>query len=162
MKLGTEVDVLERIKQASGARSDQELARKLGLSKQSIAKARTTKSVPSSWIPKAAILFNTATDWLFFGNGPMRPPQGDPVLADGSPGSSPPISGPQFHTCPHCAGLEAQLEAERRECREQRRELRELHLENRFLLKENGKLREELATLREWRNWAERMQKSPL
>lgn len=161
MKLGTEVDVLERIKQASGARSDQELARKLGLSKQSIAKARTTKSVPSSWIPKAAVLFDTATDWLFFGSGPMRPRQDEPARVDSALGASP-DAGPQFSPCPRCAELEAQLEAERGECREQRRELRELHMENRFLLKENGKLREELATLREWRHWMERMRKNPL
>lgn len=155
MKLGTEVEVLERIKQASGAHSDQELARKLGLSKQSIAKARTTKSVPSSWIPKAALLFNAATDWLFFGHGPMRPHYS---AGQNQAGAEPEI----LPACSRCAHLEAQLDIERRECREQGRELREVYAENRFLLKENGKLREELATLREWRRGLERPRKTPL
>ena len=73
MKDTTDLPVLERLKKISNASSDSELARKLGLSQQSVAKARNTGIVPSSWIPKAATAFNVCTDWLFFGRGPMRP-----------------------------------------------------------------------------------------
>lgn len=67
MEDATYIDVFERLKVATGATSDQELAVKLGLSKQSIADARSRKTVPPAWIPKAAQLFGVSTDWLFFG-----------------------------------------------------------------------------------------------
>lgn len=71
MEGATYLDIFERLKTASGATSDQELAVKLGLSKQSIADARSRKTVPPAWIPKAALQFGVTTDWLFWG----RPPQ---------------------------------------------------------------------------------------
>lgn len=67
MEDATYLDVFERLKIAASATSDQELAVKLGLSKQSIADARSRKTVPPAWIPKAAQLFGVSTDWLFFG-----------------------------------------------------------------------------------------------
>ena len=67
MEDATYIDIFERLKVATGATSDQELAVKLGLSKQSIADARSRKTVPPAWIPKAAQLFGVSTDWLFFG-----------------------------------------------------------------------------------------------
>lgn len=72
MEAATDLAVLERLKLASGSATDAEMAVKLNLTKQSVAQARSKKSVPASWIPKAARLFNVSTDWLFFGTGPMR------------------------------------------------------------------------------------------
>lgn len=66
------IDVLDRLKEAAGVSSDQDLAVKLNLSKQSIADARTRKTVPPAWIPRTAQLFGVSTDWLFFGKGPMH------------------------------------------------------------------------------------------
>lgn len=68
MEDATYLEVFERLKIATGSTSDQELAVKLGLSKQSIADARSRKTVPPAWIPKAAQLFGVSTDWLFFGS----------------------------------------------------------------------------------------------
>lgn len=72
MEGATYLDIFERLKMASGATSDQELAVKLGLSKQSIADARSRKTVPPAWIPKAALQFGVTTDWLFWGRTPQN------------------------------------------------------------------------------------------
>lgn len=72
MEDATYLAVLERLKAATGATSDQELAVKLNLSKQSIADAKSRKTVPPAWIPKTAQLFGVSTDWLFFGHGEER------------------------------------------------------------------------------------------
>lgn len=73
MKDATELQPLDRLKIAAGVTSDQELAQKLGISKQAIADAKSRNTVPTSWIPKASQLFDVTTDWLFFGRAPMRP-----------------------------------------------------------------------------------------
>lgn len=75
MEGATYLDIFERLKTASGATSDQELAVKLGLSKQSIADARSRKTVPPAWIPKAALQFGVTTDWLFWGRTPQNTSQ---------------------------------------------------------------------------------------
>lgn len=75
MEGATYLDIFERLKVASGATSDQELAVKLGLSKQSIADARSRKTVPPAWIPKAALQFGVTTDWLFWGRTPQNASQ---------------------------------------------------------------------------------------
>lgn len=75
MEDATYLDIFERLKTASGATSDQELAVKLGLSKQSIADARSRKTVPPAWIPKAALQFGVTTDWLFWGRTPQNTSQ---------------------------------------------------------------------------------------
>lgn len=61
------MDILARLHKAAKSHSDRELAEKIGVSKQSIADAKARKTVPSSWIPRAAQLFDVSTDWLFFG-----------------------------------------------------------------------------------------------
>lgn len=68
MEDATYLEVFDRLKEAAGVTSDQDLAIRLGLSKQSIADARSRKTVPPAWIPKAAKIFHVSTDWLFFGN----------------------------------------------------------------------------------------------
>lgn len=67
MEHATSNSTIDRLKIAANVTSDQELAQKLGLSKQAIADAKSRNTVPPSWIPKAAKLFNVSTDWLFFG-----------------------------------------------------------------------------------------------
>lgn len=84
------IEVLGRLRHASGASTDNELAKKMGLSRQSIAKARATKSVPATWIPKAAVTFGVSTDWLFFGQSSQPSSQ---------PGSRP-ASRPEADACP--------------------------------------------------------------
>lgn len=83
MEDATYIDVLDRLKEATGATSDQDLAVKLNLSKQSIADARSRKTVPPAWIPKTAQIFGVSTDWLFFGREPMRgnAQQAQPLLS---------------------------------------------------------------------------------
>lgn len=80
------IEILERIKLAANANSDAELARKIEISQQSIAKARTTKSVPFSWLPKVSTLFDVSLDWLYTGEGLMRleqhPPKNDASLCE--------------------------------------------------------------------------------
>ena len=133
----TELGVFDRLKIASNSLTDADLAVNLKLTKQSIAQARTKKTVPASWIPKASKLFNVSTDWLFFGRGPMRP---DEALLERRETTSQP-EPKNTERCIRCAKLEVELE-------EERRERRELAAENRKLWKENGDLREENATLR--------------
>ena len=64
--------ILNRLREGMEARSDSELARKLGISQQSISSARTKDRVPDSWIRAAAERFYLSADWLLFGVGSMR------------------------------------------------------------------------------------------
>lgn len=64
---------MERLLQATGAKNEAELSRILGLTSQSVYKARQSKQIPASWMPKVAARFGVSTDWLFFGHGSMRP-----------------------------------------------------------------------------------------
>lgn len=61
--------ILNRLREGMDARSDSELARKLGISQQSISSARTKDRVPDSWIRAAAERFGLSADWLLFGVG---------------------------------------------------------------------------------------------
>ncbi len=63
--------ILDRLKQGTGARSDTELGHMLGLAQQSVYNARANDKIPDSWIRKAAERFNLSADWLFFGVGKM-------------------------------------------------------------------------------------------
>ena len=134
MEDASELSILERIRVAAGGLPDQELAKTLELSRQSITKAKATKSVPASWIPKASLLFNVTTDWLFFGREPMhtRPPETTPQAA-----------------CERCTKLEGKLEATEAERRELAAETRQLHRDKELLLREIGELREKVARLEE-------------
>lgn len=79
--------VLERLKQGTGARTDSELARLLGISQQSVSNARTHGKVPDSWVRCAAEQYNVNADWLFFGRGSVfvgPPPAGRAKLEAGA------------------------------------------------------------------------------
>ena len=61
--------ILDRLREGVDAKSDSDLARKLGVSQQSISSARTKERVPNSWVRLAAERFNLSADWLLFGIG---------------------------------------------------------------------------------------------
>lgn len=63
----TTTEALDRMREASGAKSDSELARFLGKTPQAVSKARKDNKVPISWVPRIAAQFNVSTDWLFWG-----------------------------------------------------------------------------------------------
>ncbi|MDL2207611.1 helix-turn-helix domain containing protein [Desulfovibrio sp. OttesenSCG-928-M16] len=65
----TSQQVIERLKQGTGVRTDSELARLLGISQQSVSNARSTGKVPDSWVRCTAERFGLNADWLFFGRG---------------------------------------------------------------------------------------------
>lgn len=72
MEVTTGIEVLERLLEACGFKSDSELSRFLGLSSQAVSKARNSGRIPPSWVPQVAIQQNVSTDWLFFGHGAKR------------------------------------------------------------------------------------------
>lgn len=134
--------VFDRLKIASSAATDAELAVTLKLTKQSIAQARAKKVVPASWVPKAAELFNVSTDWLFFGRGPMRP--------DCASHAQESIATPEAGVpCARCAKLEKELGKEREERRELSKENRQWAIKMEQVLRENGELRERCAKFEE-------------
>ena len=61
-------DILGRLKRASDANSDAELADKLGLKRSSVSTAKTRKMIPPSWIINVSNLFNVSADWLIYGD----------------------------------------------------------------------------------------------
>jgi len=63
------LDTFARLKEATGARTDTELAHFLGLRQSSISSAKSKKEIPPGWIVEIAKQFNVSTDWLLFGIG---------------------------------------------------------------------------------------------
>ena len=146
------IDILERLKQATGATSDAALAIALGVTQQAISSAKARNKFPTAWAPIAADRFGVTTDWIFFGRGPMRPEdaaeQREHAPEPAKPGR-----------CPRCANAEkiaddlrSEMSKDRKENRELVQELREVNAENRQLWKENSELRERLARLEERQN----------
>ena len=68
-------DVLQRLMQALDVSTDAELARKLGITPQSVSGARKRTEVPPSWIQACAAQTGVNAHWLFFGRGPMYLPE---------------------------------------------------------------------------------------
>lgn len=61
-------DVLDRIKEGIGAKTDGEVAETLGVSKQAVYNARANGRVPDSWVRSIATKYpGISADWLFFG-----------------------------------------------------------------------------------------------
>ena len=65
-------EIIDRLKQALAARSDGQMAKHLGISRQNIGAARKRDDVPTSWIYKVAELTGCSMDWISFGRGPKR------------------------------------------------------------------------------------------
>jgi len=62
-------EMIDRLKKALAAKSDGQLAKYLGISRQNIGAARKRNDVPPSWIHKVAELTGCSMDWLSFGKG---------------------------------------------------------------------------------------------
>jgi phage repressor protein C with HTH and peptisase S24 domain len=63
---------IKRIYEVTGIKNDAQLARALGMRPQSVNSARKRKKVPYSWIKKIADKYKISSDWIWFGEGPMR------------------------------------------------------------------------------------------
>lgn len=81
MEDATSEKQLSRLLQATGAKSEAELSRLLGLTSQSIYKAKQIGSIPPAWIVKIAERFKVSADWLLFGYGPMRREDNDALIS---------------------------------------------------------------------------------
>ncbi|MDX1708080.1 MAG: helix-turn-helix domain-containing protein [Desulfobacterales bacterium] len=65
-------DIIGRLKKALDVRSDGQLAKYLGITRQNIGAARKRDDVPPGWIYKVAELSGCSMDWLRFGQGPQK------------------------------------------------------------------------------------------
>jgi hypothetical protein len=63
-------EIIGRLKEALGVKSDGNMANYLGISRQNIGAARKRNDVPSGWIYKVATLTGCSMDWLRFGHRP--------------------------------------------------------------------------------------------
>lgn len=145
MEYVSDLGVLERLKIAAKTDMDAKLASLLGLSRQSITKARATKSVPTAWIPLAAKLFNVSTDWLYFGRSSMQPGDAVNTLQHH-------VITAESGNCLRCVKLEAKIESLENERIEVSKENRQCAAKIEQLLRENGDLRERCAKLEERRS----------
>ena len=65
-------EVIARLKAALDVKSDGQLAKYLGITRQNIGAARKRDDVPPGWIYKVAELSGCSMDWLRFGQGPQK------------------------------------------------------------------------------------------
>jgi hypothetical protein len=63
-------EIIRRLKEALDVKSDGQLAKYLGITRQNIGAARKRDDVPPGWIYKVAELSGCSMDWLRFGHGP--------------------------------------------------------------------------------------------
>ncbi len=63
-------EIINRLKEALDVKSDGQLAKYLGISRQNIGAARKREDVPTGWIYKVAELTGCSMDWFSFGQGP--------------------------------------------------------------------------------------------
>ena len=119
----------ERLKTLRAGLSQAQVAAELGIPQMTWSNYERGRNEPRYEILNAICTrFGVNADWLLFGRGSMRDEKKD--QADSSPKSS----------CPRCAKLEVELDAERAE-------RREVSAENRHLWQENAQLREKVAVL---------------
>ncbi|MGD9057436.1 MAG: helix-turn-helix domain-containing protein [Desulfobacterales bacterium] len=65
-------EIITRLKAALDVKSDGQLAKYLGITRQNIGAARKRDDVPPGWIYKVAELSGCSMDWLRFGQGPQK------------------------------------------------------------------------------------------
>ncbi len=65
-------EIIERLKEALDVKSDGQLAKYLGITRQNIGAARKRDDVPPGWIYKVAELSGCSMDWVRFGQGPQK------------------------------------------------------------------------------------------
>jgi hypothetical protein len=70
LNLSEAEEIIGRLKEALNVKSDGELAKNLGISRQNIGAARKRDDVPPGWIYKVAEISGCSMDWLRFGQGP--------------------------------------------------------------------------------------------
>ena len=70
LSLSETEEIIGRLKQALNVKSDGQLAKYLGITRQNIGAARKRDDVPPGWIYKVAELSGCSMDWLRFGHGP--------------------------------------------------------------------------------------------
>jgi hypothetical protein len=70
MSLSETEEIIERLKEVLDVKSDGQLAKYLGITRQNIGAARKRDDVPPGWIYKVAELSGCSMDWLRFGSGP--------------------------------------------------------------------------------------------
>ena len=63
-------EIIGRLKEVLDVKSDGQLAKYLGITRQNIGAARMRDDVPPGWIYKVAELSGCSMDWLRFGHGP--------------------------------------------------------------------------------------------
>jgi hypothetical protein len=72
LSLSETEDIIGRLKEVLDVKSDGQLAKYLGITRQNIGAARKRDDVPPGWIYKVAELSGCSMDWLRFGQGPQR------------------------------------------------------------------------------------------
>jgi hypothetical protein len=70
LSLSETEEIIGRLKEALDVKSDGQLAKYLGITRQNIGAARKRDDVPPGWIYKVAELSGCSMDWLRFGQGP--------------------------------------------------------------------------------------------
>jgi len=74
-------EILSRIKNATGVKTQKELAEILGIREASISEAKKRGGIPHEWVVKLALQKNISPEWLLRGRGPTytisSPKQGD-------------------------------------------------------------------------------------
>ena len=72
LSLSETEEIIARLKAALDVKSDGQLAKFLGITRQNIGAARKRNDVPPGWIHKVAKLSGCSMDWLRFGQGPRK------------------------------------------------------------------------------------------
>jgi hypothetical protein len=70
LSLSETEEIIGRLKEVLNVKSDGQLAKYLGITRQNIGAARKRDDVPPGWIYKVAELSGCSMDWLRFGEGP--------------------------------------------------------------------------------------------
>jgi hypothetical protein len=70
LSLSETEEIIGRLKEVLDVKSDGQLAKYLGITRQNIGAARKRDDVPPGWIYKVAELSGCSMDWLRFGHGP--------------------------------------------------------------------------------------------
>ena len=72
LSLSETEEIITRLKAALDVKSEGQLAKYLGITRQNIGAARKRDDVPPGWIYKVAELSGCSMDWLRFGQGPQK------------------------------------------------------------------------------------------
>jgi len=72
LSLSETEEIIGRLKEALDVKSDGQLAKYLGITRQNIGAARKRDDVPPGWIYKVAELSGCSMDWVRFGQGPQK------------------------------------------------------------------------------------------